>query len=29
MLDRPVSGWIFFEQILHHNLDIGRPRASA
>jgi hypothetical protein len=25
MLDRPVSGRIFFEQVLHHNLDIGRP----
>jgi hypothetical protein len=25
MLHRPVSGRIFFEQVLHHNLDIGRP----
>jgi hypothetical protein len=25
MLDRPVSGRIFFEQILHDDLDIGRP----
>jgi hypothetical protein len=25
MLDRPVSGRIFFEQVLHDNLDIGRP----
>ena len=25
MLDRPVSGRIFFEQVLHENLDIGRP----
>jgi hypothetical protein len=25
MLDRPVSGRIFFEQALHDNLDIGRP----
>jgi hypothetical protein len=25
MLDRPVSGRIFFEQILRDNLDIGRP----
>ncbi|MGH3899140.1 MAG: hypothetical protein ACRDTA_13040, partial [Pseudonocardiaceae bacterium] len=24
-LDRPVSGRIFFEQVLHDNLDIGRP----
>ena len=24
MLDRPVSGRIFFEQVLHDNLDIGR-----
>jgi hypothetical protein len=23
--DRPVSGRIFFEQVLHDNLDIGRP----
>ena len=25
MLDRPVSGRIFFEQVLHDNLHIGRP----
>jgi hypothetical protein len=25
MLDRPVSGRIFFEQVLHDNLDAGRP----
>jgi hypothetical protein len=25
MLDRPVSGRIFFEQVIRHNLDIGRP----
>ena len=25
MLDRPVSGRIFFEHVLHDNLDIGRP----
>src|SRR4051795_10736005 len=25
MLDRPVSGRVFFEQVLHDNLDIGRP----
>ncbi|MBV9140088.1 MAG: hypothetical protein JO115_04095 [Pseudonocardiales bacterium] len=25
MLDRPVSGRIFFEQVLHDNLDTGRP----
>ena len=25
MLDRPVSGRIFFEQVMHDNLDIGRP----
>jgi hypothetical protein len=25
MLDRPVSGRIFFDQVLHDNLDIGRP----
>jgi hypothetical protein len=25
MLDRPVSGRIFFEQVLHENLDVGRP----
>jgi len=25
MLDRPISGRIFFDQVLHDNLDIGRP----
>src|SRR6185437_11474013 len=25
MLDRPASGRIFFERVLHDNLDIGRP----
>ncbi|HZD15992.1 MAG TPA: hypothetical protein VE196_12890 [Pseudonocardiaceae bacterium] len=25
MLDRPVSGRIFFEQVMRDNLDIGRP----
>jgi hypothetical protein len=25
MLDRPVSGRIFFEQVLHDNLDAGHP----
>src|SRR3954465_13908261 len=25
MLDRPMAGRIFFEQVLHDNLDIGRP----
>ena len=25
MLDRPVSGRVFFEQIIRDNLDIGRP----
>jgi len=25
MLDRPISGRIFFERVLHDNLDIGRP----
>jgi hypothetical protein len=25
MLDRPISGRIFFEQVLHDNLDLGRP----
>jgi hypothetical protein len=25
MLDAPVAGRIFFEQVLHDNLDIGRP----
>ena len=25
MLDRPVSGRIFFEQVIRDNLDLGRP----
>ncbi len=25
VLDRPVSGRIFFDQVIHDNLDIGRP----
>jgi hypothetical protein len=25
MLDRPVAGRIFFEQVCHDNLDVGRP----
>ena len=25
MLDRPVTGRIFFEQLIRDNLDIGRP----
>jgi len=25
MLDTPMSGRIFFEQVLHDNLDVGRP----
>ena len=25
MLDRPVSGRIFFEQLIRDNLDLGRP----
>ena len=25
MLDRPVSGRVFFEQVIRDNLDIGRP----
>ena len=25
VLDRPVAGRMFFEQVLHDNLDIGRP----
>jgi hypothetical protein len=28
MLDRPVSGRIFFEQVLHDNLDIAPPRSG-
>ena len=28
MLDRPVSGRIFFEQVLRDNLDIGAPTRS-
>jgi hypothetical protein len=26
VLDRPVSGRIFFEDVIHENLDIGRPK---
>ncbi|HXP08336.1 MAG TPA: hypothetical protein VN828_07570 [Acidobacteriaceae bacterium] len=26
MLDRPVSGRIFFEEVIRENLDIGRPK---
>jgi hypothetical protein len=26
VLDRPVSGRIFFEQVIRENLDIGRPK---
>lgn len=26
MLDRPVSGRIFFEDVIRENLDIGRPK---
>jgi hypothetical protein len=29
MLDKPVSGRIFFEQVIRDNLDIGRPDQSA
>src|SRR6266540_688066 len=25
MLDRPVSGRVFFEQVIRDNLDLGRP----
>ena len=25
VLDRPVSGRIFFEQLIRDNIDIGRP----
>jgi hypothetical protein len=25
VLDRPVAGRIFFEQVIRENLDIGRP----
>ena len=25
MLDKPVAGRIFFEQVIRDNLDIGRP----
>ena len=28
MLDRPVSGRIFFEQVIRDNLDLGRPARS-
>lgn len=26
ILDRPVSGRIFFEDVIRENLDIGRPK---
>jgi len=26
VLDRPVTGRIFFEEVIRENLDIGRPR---
>ena len=26
MLDRPVSGRIFFEEVIRENLDVGRPK---
>jgi hypothetical protein len=26
VLDRPVSGRIFFEDVIRENLDIGRPK---
>ena len=26
VLDRPVSGRIFFEEVIRENLDIGRPK---
>jgi hypothetical protein len=25
VLDRPVAGRVFFEQIIRENLDLGRP----
>ena len=25
MLDRPLSGRVFFEEVIRENLDIGRP----
>ena len=25
VLDRPVHGRLFFEQVIHENLDLGRP----
>ncbi len=25
VLDRPVTGWVFFEEVIRENLDIGRP----
>ena len=25
MLDRPVHGRVFFEQVIRENLDLGRP----
>ena len=29
VLDKPVTGRIFFEQVIRDNLDIGRPTGSA
>ena len=29
MLDRPVSGRVFFEQVIRDNLDLGRPEQVA
>ena len=29
VLDRPVTGRIFFEEVIRDNLDIGRPDRSA
>ena len=29
VLDRPVTGRVFFEEVIRENLDIGRPRPSA
>ena len=25
MLDRPLSGRVFFEEVIRENLDLGRP----
>ena len=29
MLDKPISGRVFFEQVIRDNLDAGRPTRSA